>query len=73
VPQFSVGQAAGLLGQSTRVTKDKVMAQADVHAGGCRVVWLVRREAVDELHVAQGTFVVTSVKSTSVEVELPKP
>ena len=41
VPQLSVGQAAELLGQSTRVTKDKVIAQVDVHAGAFRVVWLV--------------------------------
>jgi hypothetical protein len=68
-----VGQAADLLGQSTRAPQDKAMAQVDVHAGAFRVVWLVRGEALDELPVSQGTLVMTSVKSTKVVVELPKP
>jgi len=49
------------------------MAQVDVQAGPFRVVSLVSREAADELHLITGTLVVTSVKSTSVVLELPKP
>ena len=60
-------------GLVTKVTKDKVMAQIEVQAGPFRVVSLISREAADELELAPGTLVVTSVKSTNVVVEIPDP
>jgi molybdopterin-binding protein len=58
-------------GLVTKVTKDKVMAQVEVQAGPFRVVSLISREAADELALAPGSLVVTSVKSTNVVVEIP--
>ena len=58
-------------GLVTKVTKDKVMAQVEVQAGPFRVVSLISREAADELKLAPGSLVVTSVKSTNVVVEIP--
>ena len=55
----------------TRVVKDGVMAQVDIHAGGHRVVSLMTREAADELGLAPGVLAVAAVKSTNVVVELP--
>ena len=58
-------------GLVTKITKDKVMAQIEVQAGPFRVVSLISREAADELELAPGSLVVTSVKSTNVVVEIP--
>src|SRR5579862_6239540 len=60
-----------LTGLVTKVTKDKVMAQVEVQAGPFRVVSLISREAADELKLAPGSLVVTSVKSTNVVIEIP--
>jgi molybdopterin-binding protein len=60
-------------GLVTKVTKDKVMAQVEVQAGPFRIVSLISREAADELALAPGSLVVTSVKSTNVVVEIPNP
>jgi len=60
-------------GLVTKVTKDKVMAQVEVQAGPFRVVSLISREAVDALDLKPGSYVVASVKSTNVVIELPQP
>ena len=57
----------------TRVLKDKVAAQVEIHAGPHRVVSLMTREAADELGLAPGVQVVAAVKATNVVVELPAP
>jgi molybdopterin-binding protein len=69
-PESARNRFPGLV---TKVTKDKVMAQIEVQAGPFRVVALISREAADELELAPGSLVVTSVKSTNVVVEMPKP
>ena len=56
----------------TRVVKDKVAAQVEIHAGTHRIVSLMTREAVDELGLAPGVMAVAAVKSTNVVVELPR-
>lgn len=70
-----VGQSARnrLVGLVTNVLRGTVMAQVDIQAGPFRLVSLVSREAVDELHLAPGSLVVASVKATNVVVELPRP
>jgi len=50
-----------------------VMAQVEVQAGPFRVVSLISREAADELDLAPGSLVVTSVKSTNVVIEIDNP
>ena len=55
----------------TAVVKDEVMAQVDIQAGPHRVVSLMSREAVDELHLEPGALAVASVKATTVVVEVP--
>lgn len=60
-----------LTGIVTRVQRDKVMAQVDMHAGPFRLVSLMSREAADELRLEPGVKVVASVKATNVVVELP--
>ncbi|HEU4361100.1 MAG TPA: helix-turn-helix domain-containing protein [Mycobacterium sp.] len=69
-----VGQSARnrLVGLVTNVVRDTVMAQVDIQAGPFRLVSLVSREAVDELHLEAGSLVVASVKATNVVVELPR-
>jgi molybdopterin-binding protein len=69
-----VGQSARnrLVGLVTNVVRDTVMAQVDIQAGPFRLVSLVSREAVDELHLQPGSLVVASVKATNVVVELPR-
>ncbi|HET9877387.1 MAG TPA: helix-turn-helix domain-containing protein, partial [Mycobacterium sp.] len=59
-----VGQSARnrLVGLVTNVVRDAVMAQIDIQAGPFRLVSLVSREAVDELHLEPGSLVVASVK-----------
>jgi molybdopterin-binding protein len=56
----------------TRVTRDGVMAQVELQAGGFRVVSLMSREAADELGLEPGVVAVAAVKSTNVVVEVPK-
>ena len=58
-----------LRGIVTAVTKDKVMAQVDIQAGPFRVVALMSREAVDDLHLEVGSLAVAVIKSTTVVVE----
>ena len=55
----------------TKVTKDTVMAQVEIHAGPHRIVSLMSREAADELGLAPGSLAVASIKATNVVVELP--
>lgn len=54
----------------TRVVKDKVTAQVEIHAGPHRIVSLMTREAADELGLAPGVLAVAAVKSTNVVVEV---
>lgn len=70
-----VGQSARnrFAGIVTRVLKDKVMAQVEIHAGPHRIVSLMTREAADELGLAPGVAAVAAVKSTNVVVELAAP
>ncbi|MCC6766773.1 MAG: helix-turn-helix transcriptional regulator [Deltaproteobacteria bacterium] len=55
----------------TRVVKDKVAAQVEIHAGPHRIVSLMTREAADELGLAPGVRAVAAVKATNVVIELP--
>jgi len=57
----------------TRVVKDTVMAQVEIHSGPHRVVSLMSREAADELHLRPGVLATAAVKATNVVVELPAP
>jgi molybdopterin-binding protein len=54
----------------TRVVKDKVAAQVEIHAGPHRIVSLMTREAADELGLEPGVLAVAAVKATNVVVEL---
>ena len=56
----------------TRVVTDTVMAQVELQCGPFRVVSLMSREAVDELHLEVGTVAVASIKSTNVVVGVPQ-
>lgn len=69
-----VGQSARnrFPGIVTRVVKDKVAAQVEIHAGPHRIVSLMTTEAVEELGLAPGVLAVAAVKSTNVVVEVPK-
>jgi molybdopterin-binding protein len=60
-----------LRGIVTAVVKDTVMAQVDIQAGPFRLVALMSREAVDDLHLQVGSVAVAVVKSTTVVVERP--
>ena len=60
-----------LTGIVTKVTRDGVMAQVELHAGPFRIVSLMSREAADELGLEPGTLAVASAKATTVVVELP--
>lgn len=55
----------------TRVLKDKVAAQVEIHAGPHRIVSLMTREAADELGLAPGQLASAVVKATNVVIELP--
>ena len=68
----AVGQSARnrFPGIVTRVLKDKVMAQVEIHAGPHRIVSLMTREAADELGLAPGVLAVAAVKSTNVVIEV---
>lgn len=71
-PGAVVGQSARnrFPGIVTRVVKDKVTAQVEIHAGPHRIVSLMTREAADELGLAPGVLAVAAVKSTNVVVEV---
>jgi molybdopterin-binding protein len=56
----------------TAVTKDTVMAQVEIQSGPHRLVSLLSREAVDELHLEVGAVAVATIKSTNVVIELPR-
>jgi len=58
-------------GVVTRVIRDKAAAVVEVQAGPHRLVSLVTREAVDDLHLEPGASVICVVKATDVIVELP--
>ncbi len=74
-PAVIVGQSARnrFSGIVTRVVKDKVVAQVEIHAGPHRIVSLMTREAADELGLVPGVMAVAAVKSTNVVVELAAP
>lgn len=74
-PGAIVGQSARnrFPGIVTRVVKDKVAAQVEIHAGPHRIVSLMTREAADELGLAPGVAAVAAVKATNVVVEVPAP
>ena len=57
----------------TSVTRDRVMAQVEVHAGRHRLVSLISREAADDLALEPGVLVAAVVKATNVTVELLAP
>ncbi len=61
------------LGLVTRVVRDSVVAQVDIHSGQHRLVSVTTSEAVDELGIEPGAIVVASVKATSVVVEMCAP
>ena len=71
-PGVIVGQSARnrFPGVVTRVVKDKVAAQVEIHAGPHRIVSLMTREAADELGLAPGVPAVAAVKATNVVIEL---
>ena len=73
-PDAVVSQSARnrLPGIVTRVLKDKVMAQVEIHAGPHRIVSLMTREAADELGLAPGVLAVAAVKSTNVVIEVAR-
>ena len=58
-----------LPGIVTAIVRDQVMAQVDIQAGPFRVVSLMSREAVDELHLEVGSRATAVIKSTTVVVE----
>jgi molybdopterin-binding protein len=57
--------------QSSKVTRDSVMAQVEIQAGPHRFVSLLSREAADELGLQPGMLAVAAVKATNVSVEIP--
>jgi molybdopterin-binding protein len=58
-----------ITGIVTRVQKDSVMAQVDIHSGSHRLVSLMSREAADQLGLAPGVLATAVVKATNVVVE----
>ncbi|WP_084077923.1 molybdopterin-binding protein [Demequina sp. NBRC 110057] len=61
-----------LVGIVTRVVKDAVMAQVELHCGPHRIVSLMSTEAVDDLGLEPGVVATAVVKSTTVIVERPQ-
>mgnify|MGYP001178387676 CR=1 FL=1 len=59
------------IGLITKVTKDGVMAQIEIQAGGHRFVSLISSEAAQSMGLAEGVIAAAVVKSTNVVVELP--
>ncbi len=74
-PDVVVAQSARnrFPGIVTRVVKDKVAAQVEIHAGPHRIVSLMTREAADELGLAPGMRAIAAVKATNVVIEVPGP
>jgi len=68
VAQSARNQFPGIV---TRVVKDKVTAQVEIHAGPHRVVSLMTREAADELGFTPGMRAIASVKATNVVIAVP--
>ncbi len=60
------------VGLVTRVVRDTVMAQVEIHSGPHRLVSLMSREAADDLGLEPGVLAIASVKSTHVVVEKPE-
>ena len=59
------------VGLVTKVTKDGVMAQIEIQAGGHRFVSLISAEATESMGLEPGVVAAAVVKSTNVVVELP--
>jgi len=62
-----------LRGIITAIVKDTVMAKVSMQAGPFRIVALMSREAVDDLHLEVGSVAVAVIKSTAVVVEQGTP
>jgi molybdopterin-binding protein len=60
-----------LTGIVTRVERDKLTALVEIHSPPHRLVSLMTREAVDELHLEPGDLATAVVKATTVIVEIP--
>ncbi|HJM29365.1 MAG: helix-turn-helix transcriptional regulator [Acidimicrobiales bacterium] len=59
------------VGLVTKVTKDGVMAQIEIQAGGHRFVSLISSEATESMGLKAGVVAAAVVKSTNVVIELP--
>src|SRR5512133_2870458 len=59
-------------GLVTRVVRDTVMAQVEVHAGPERVALLPGRDGVAALVLGPGVFAVAAVTATNVSVAIPR-
>ena len=70
MPQSARNRFPGIV---TRVLKDKVAAQVEIHAGPHRIVSLMTREAADELGFTPGMRAIAAVKATNVVIEVPGP
>lgn len=73
VPESVATQSARnrFTGIVTKVLKDSVTAQVEIHAGPHRIVALMTAEAVDELQLAPGVLAVAVIKATNVVVDVP--
>ncbi|MGN6613113.1 MAG: TOBE domain-containing protein [Angustibacter sp.] len=71
-PVLSESARNRFVGLVTRVVRDTVMAQVEIHSGPHRLVSLMSREAADELGLEPGVLAIASVKSTHVVVEMPE-
>jgi molybdopterin-binding protein len=71
-PVLSESARNRFVGLVTRVVRDTVMAQVEIHSGPHRLVSLMSREAADELNLQPGVLAIASVKSTHVVVEMPE-
>jgi molybdopterin-binding protein len=70
-PVVSESARNRFVGVVTRVVRDTVMAQVEIHSGPHRLVSLMSREAADDLGLEPGVLAIASVKSTHVVVEKP--
>jgi molybdopterin-binding protein len=73
-PPVVVGESARnrFQGIVTRVVKDGVAAQVEMHSGPHRIVSLMTRDAADELGLKPGVLAIASVKATNVVIELAR-
>lgn len=71
-PVLSESARNRFVGLVTRVVRDTVMAQVEIHSGPHRLVSLMSREAADDLGLEPGVLAIASVKSTHVVVEKPE-